>query len=280
VRWTIVEDIIIPNFLEKDRLVTKVCVFVGPTRLKKVPRRVHVFAPAALGSVFRAIDEGYELICLIDGYFGNTPSVWHKEILFALKCGVTVCGSSSIGALRAAELHSFGMLGFGWVYRAFRRGVLQDDDEVCVLHAVPELNFEPLSEAMVNIRYSLKMMQRRKLISRDAEFRIVSRLKEHHFSKRVLPAIRDAFEQEFDKQGAAKFDLYQRTKVDIKALDAELMLNAVLSSPVASANNEWEFPVTTHWLQQFVAQDADIPPICRWHPTRQKERSIRTQARR
>jgi hypothetical protein len=260
--------------------VTKVCVFVGPTRLKKVPRRVHVFEPAALGSVFRAIDEGYKLICLIDGYFGNTPSVWHKEILFALKSGVTVCGSSSIGALRAAELHSFGMLGFGRVYRAFRRGVLQDDDEVCVLHAVPELGFEPLSEAMVNIRYSLKMMRRRRLIDRDAEFRITSRLKELHFSKRVPAAIGDAFEEEFGQQGAAKFDLYERTKVDIKALDADLMLEAVLSSSVASANNDWEFPVTSHWLQQFVAQDADIPPICRWHPNRRQNSSIRMQARR
>jgi hypothetical protein len=172
------------------------------------------------------------------------------------------------------------MVGFGRVYRAFRRGVLQDDDEVCVLHAVPELDFEPLSEAMVNIRYSLKMMRRRRLISRDAEFRITSRLKERHFSKRVLAAISDAFEGEFGQQGAAKFALYEKSKIDIKALDADLMLKAVLSSPAASANTEWEFPVTSHWLQQFVAQDADIPPICRWHPARDKRRSIGTQARR
>jgi hypothetical protein len=254
-------------------------VFVGPTRLKKLPRGVHVFAPAALGSVFRAIDEGYRLICLIDGYFGNTPSVWHKEILFALKCGATVCGSSSIGALRAAELHSFGMLGFGRVYRAFRRGVLQDDDEVCVLHAVPELNFEPLTEAMVNIRYSLKMMRRRKLITRDAELGITSRLKERHFSKRVLPAIADAFEEEFGKQGAAKFNIYEQAKVDIKALDADLMLQSIVSSPVISANHEWEFPVTSHWLQQFVAQNADIPPICRLHLHRRQSPTIKMQAR-
>ena len=107
--------------------------------------------------------------------FGNVPSVWHKEILFALKSGVAVCGSSSMGALRAAELHAFGMVGFGWVYRAFRRGVLQDDDEVCVLHAVPELNFEALSEAMVNIRCSLRRMRNRGLISREVSnpYRVV-----------------------------------------------------------------------------------------------------------
>jgi hypothetical protein len=147
-------------------------VFVGPTRLKKSPNRTHFFAPAALGSVFQAVLAGYKVICIIDGHFGNVPSVWHKEILFALKSGVAVCGASSMGALRAAELHAYGMIGFGWVYRAFRLGVLQDDDEVCVLHAVPELNFEPLSEAMVNIRSSVRGMRIRGLISRESEVRI------------------------------------------------------------------------------------------------------------
>lgn len=228
---------------------------------------MHIFAPAALGSVFRAVQAGYKVICLIDGYFGNMPSVWHKEILFALKKGVMVCGSSSMGALRAAELHSFGMTGFGWVYRAFRRGVLQDDDEVCVLHAVPELNFDALSEAMVNIRYSLRTMRSHGLISRESESRIASSLKELHFAKRSLPAVRRAFEDEFGSQGAAKFDLYERTKVDIKSRDAELMLGAALSSSVACKCDEWEFPSTSHWLQQFLLQNSDIPPICRWHPT-------------
>jgi hypothetical protein len=247
--------------------LSKICIFVGPTRLQRIPDQAHIFAPAALGSVFRAVLAGYKVICVIDGYFGNVPSVWQKEILFALKGGVTVCGASSMGALRAAELHAFGMVGFGWVYRAFRRGVLQDDDEVCVLHAVPELNFEALSEAMVNIRYSLKRMRNSRLISRESEMRIASSLKELHFSKRNLPAVRSAFEHEFGNQGAAKFALYENNKVDIKGLDAQLMLNAVLSSPIPCKNDGWQFPATNHWLKQFLAQDGDIPPISRWHPT-------------
>jgi len=249
--------------------LSKICIFVGPTRLQRIPVQAHLFAPATLGSVFQAVLAGYKVICLVDGYFGNVPSVWHKEILFALKGGVTVCGSSSMGALRAAELHAFGMVGFGWVYRAFRRGVLQDDDEVCVLHAVPEMNFEPLSEAMVNIRYSLRKMRNCGLISRESEMRIASPLKELHFSKRNLPAVRSAFEHEFGNQGAAKFALYESSKVDIKSLDSELMLNAVLSSPIPCKTDGWEFPATDHWLSQFLAQNGDIPPIGRWHPAHQ-----------
>ena len=241
-------------------------MFVGPTRLQKIPDRAHIFEPAALGSVFRAVQAGYKVICIIDGHFGNMPSVWHKEILFALKSGAVVCGSSSIGALRAAELHAFGMVGFGFVYRAFRRGALQDDDEVCVLHAVPELHFCALSEAMVNIRYSLREMRRRALIDREAEMSIASSLKVLHFSERTLAAVQSAFVRTFGTEAAAKFDLYERTKVDIKAMDADLMLSTVSSSPVFAESHTWAFPATHHWLQQFLAQSSDIPPIRRWHP--------------
>ena len=252
----------------RKRTLSEVCVFVGPTRLQRIPDRANIFAPAALGSIFRAVEAGYKRICLIDGYFGNIPSVWHKEILFALKSGVRVCGSSSMGALRAAELHAFGMEGFGWIYRAFRRGVLQDDDEVCVLHAIPELNFEPLSEAMVNIRYSLRRMRALRHISRESETRILASLKELHFTRRDLPAIRNAFEHEYGARGVARFDLYERTKVDIKTLDAELMLSAVASLPIAGQQDGWAFPMTNHWLQQFLIQNGDIPPLRRWRPTR------------
>lgn len=248
--------------------MTELCVFAGPTRLQNIPNNAHFFEPAVLGSVFRAVEAGYKVICLIDGCFGNTPSVWHKEILFALSNGVKVCGSSSMGALRAAELHKFGMKGFGWVYRAFRRGVLQDDDEVCVIHAVPELDFEPLSEAMVSIRYSLRRMRNLGHFSRETEFRMVSILKGVHFTKRDINAIRGAFDREFASQGAAKFALYERTKIDIKTLDAEQMLEAVMSSPIEGKSDGWTFPITSHWQYQFLVKKSEIPQLRRWQPAK------------
>ena len=44
-------------------------------------------------------EAGYRRIGIIDGHFGNVPSVWHKEILFALSKGVEVSGAASMGAL-------------------------------------------------------------------------------------------------------------------------------------------------------------------------------------
>jgi hypothetical protein len=39
-----------------------------------------------------------------------------------------------MGALRAAELHTFGMVGVGRVFEGYRDGVYEDDDEVAVVH--------------------------------------------------------------------------------------------------------------------------------------------------
>jgi len=102
---------------------------------------------------------------IIDGYFQQVPSVWHKEILWAMARGVHVFGSASMGALRAAELAPFGMRGVGLIFEAYRDGRLapyaaepfEDDDEVAVVHGAAEVGFVSLSEAMVNIRCTLAL---------------------------------------------------------------------------------------------------------------------------
>ncbi|MDH3596547.1 MAG: TfuA-like protein [Rhodospirillales bacterium] len=111
--------------------------------------------PVSEGDVYRAALESPRAIGIIDGYFENVPSVWHKEILYALSRGIRVFGSASMGALRAAELAQFGMQGVGATFEAFRDGRLEDDDEVAVIHGPAELGYPMLSEAMVNIRRTL-----------------------------------------------------------------------------------------------------------------------------
>jgi hypothetical protein len=111
--------------------------------------------PVRQGEVYAAALGRPAIIGIVDGYFEVTPTVWHKEILWAMAQGIHVYGSASIGALRAAELHTFGMVGIGRVFEAFRGGVLCDDDEVAVLHGPEELGYPTVTEAMVNIRAAL-----------------------------------------------------------------------------------------------------------------------------
>jgi hypothetical protein len=94
-------------------------------------------------------------IALIDGYFERMAAVWHKELLLALEHGIAVYGAASMGALRAAELARFGMIGVGAIYRAFASGELVADDEVAVAHLPAAQGYRAVSDALVNIRFGL-----------------------------------------------------------------------------------------------------------------------------
>ena len=71
---------------------------------------------------------------IIDGEFYQSLAVSPKEVLALLESGVAVYGAASMGALRAVELHRYGMIGVGSIFRLFRRGVLDADDEVAVTY--------------------------------------------------------------------------------------------------------------------------------------------------
>ena len=102
--------------------------------------------PVRQGDLYLAALQRPALIGVIDGYFESVPTVWHKEILWAMAQGIHVYGAASIGALRAAELADFGMKGIGQVYRQFHTGELTDDDEVAVLHGPAEVDYVQLTE--------------------------------------------------------------------------------------------------------------------------------------
>lgn len=108
--------------------------------------------PARQGDVRAVLAGRPAAIGLVDGLFEAVPTVWHDEILEALDRGIPVYGAASIGALRAAELDVHGMIGVGEIYAAYRDGVLEDDDEVALLHAPAELDFRALTVPMVNVR--------------------------------------------------------------------------------------------------------------------------------
>jgi len=133
-----------------------VVVFCGPTiepaAVRALVPDADVRPPAARGDVLRAMTGRPAAIALIDGYFARVPAVWHKEILWAMSEGIHVFGAASMGALRAAELHTFGMEGVGEIFQAFATGALEDDDEVSVVHGPADSGYRALSDPLVNMR--------------------------------------------------------------------------------------------------------------------------------
>jgi hypothetical protein len=143
----------------RSKSAQSIAVFLGPslpyTEAKKI-LAADYFPPASRGDIYRIIASGVRTIVLIDGIFHSTRSVWQREILDALGAGIEVLGASSMGALRAAELHALGMVGHGTIFEWYKDGLIEGDDEVALYHGPEELEFCALSEPLVNIRRTLQ----------------------------------------------------------------------------------------------------------------------------
>jgi hypothetical protein len=144
----------------------RIIVFLGPS-LERATAETMLPAeyrpPAKRGDLLWAVQDGADVIGLIDGVFHQESAVAHREILTAIKKGVRVVGASSMGALRAAEMDTLGMTGIGEVYRMYKSGELISDDEVALVFD-PESGIS-LSEALVNIRFTLREAEQQEIIT-------------------------------------------------------------------------------------------------------------------
>jgi len=131
-------------------------VFIGPTlEGATVPPGVEVLPPATCGDLTRLLRDPPAAVALVDGYFATSPSVWHKEIIALLANGIPVIGAGSLGALRAAELATYGMFGVGQVFDAYLNGSVCRDDAVMLVHAPAELGWRALTIALVDAEDAL-----------------------------------------------------------------------------------------------------------------------------
>jgi hypothetical protein len=175
--------------------MAEVSLFAGPTahgieRSALLPVGTQLLPPARRGDIDRLIESsepGVVIVC--DGVFQIAPAVSHAELCRALDGGWQVWGVSSIGAIRAHELRSEGMRGFGYVHAQFERFADFTDDEMCLLH-FPEAPYFPVSEALVNLRYALERRHADLGISEAAQTRLISALRELWFGDRTEEKIR------------------------------------------------------------------------------------------
>ncbi|MEM4405827.1 MAG: TfuA-related McrA-glycine thioamidation protein [Candidatus Methanomethylicaceae archaeon] len=208
----------------------RVVVFLGPSlpveEAKKILDDAEYRPPAGRGDVAGAVDDGFEVIGLVDGVFYQKTAVSHREILYALKKGVTVVGGASIGALRACELDVYGMIGVGKIYRWYKEGIISADDEVAV--AFHPNTYQPLSEPLVNIRATLDALISRGMISKVEGEIIIKSAKEIPFHLRNYSRI---IQKAIDKLGRDKakiiLEMLRKEKVDQKWIDAIEVLKKI-----------------------------------------------------
>lgn len=223
--------------------------------------------PASQGDVYKASLRHPWGIGLIDGYFEREPSVWHKEILWALSEGIHVFGSSSKGALRAAELENDGMVGVGKIFEWYRDGILEEDDEVAViLGQDAKTGFRSLSVALVNIRATLNAAEDQGVLEPDSNKTLVRLAKSLFYADRNYPALADLARSSGEIDGA-EIDAWEafraEKEVNQKRDDAIAMLGEMAR---IRARHPGPRPAT------FVFQRTDAwIGFCRRHGTKTNE---------
>jgi hypothetical protein len=233
----------------------RIFVFTGPTLPAEEAWReldAVYLPPVAQGDVCRALLSRPVAIGIIDGQFDQVPAVWHKEILWAMSEGVHVYGSASMGALRAAELAPFGMVGVGKIFQAYRDGELEDDDEVALVHGPAASGFGAASEAMVNIRATLAQASRGGVIGEASRAELEKIAKALYYPERSYAILL----QHGAARGVPASELralaewLPHGRVDQKRLDALAMLRAMreqLGSNPAPKQVDFKFESTVFW---------------------------------
>lgn len=230
-----------------------IIVFAGPSiRGLDMPDRgdFELRPPVQQGDVYLAAREKPKAIGIIDGYFEGAPSVWHKEILWAMAQGIAVLGASSMGALRAAELEAFGMIGVGAIFEAYRDEELEDDDEVALLHGPPEIGYPVLSLAMVNVRATLAAAQSAGLIDPTQARQLEDLAKREFYKTRTWDSILSKTDQRVLSKPLAS-DLHrwvQNHGIDQKQLDAQALLARLHEGDFTAPKVNYHFEETDLWL--------------------------------
>lgn len=202
-------------------------IFIGPTlngydtQIENPPGTAVWYPPVKRNDInYLSQKEAPSTIVIVDGYFHNYLAVGHKEIREAIKLGWKIWGLSSMGAIRAAEMVSLGMKGYGAVYKHFVTDPDFKDDEVTLLHS-PEKPFIPISEPLIHIRYALDYLVMSKQITIKEQKKIVRLLSSMWYGDRTLYLLRELLKSETKFNEKADIDdfLSGFEKFRVKSID-------------------------------------------------------------
>ncbi len=203
----------------------KAVIFTGPSlsheEARKIFREAEYRGPVKRGDAIKAVKEGKKVLGIIDGVFHQDVAISPREILEVMREGVIVVGGGSIGALRAAELCELGMIGVGDIFRMFKNGELDSDDEVAVI-INPE-TLEAISEPLVNIRATISAMVKKGILEAELGKELIRLAKGLHYSRRSYEnLVAEAVERNILSSTEAK-ELLEKIKenaINLKKLDA------------------------------------------------------------
>lgn len=179
--------------------------------------------PIRRGDLPKDFEEGYRTFGIVDGVFHQSLSVSIREIRLAIDQGAKLFGSSSMGALRAAETYPLGMVGVGEVYRWYRSEYIDSDDEVALVF--DEASQRPLTVPLVNIRATLSRALENERLVPEIHGKVLDEAVALAFPMRNLENLLCGLSGKIpDKWLERVGEIFSAEAVDVKAQDAEALL--------------------------------------------------------
>jgi hypothetical protein len=168
----------------------KLKIYSGLSLAKKDVKRLCPSAefslPIGRSEIIKDIKSGVQVIGIIDGVFLQNKAVSPAEIMDALRCGVSVYGSSSMGAMRAAELSPYGMVGVGRIYEHITVTPYFRDD---YLGQIFFENSETASLPFLDFAFGIEDAYQQGTITGKTGFSLLETYESLHFSERNIPAL-------------------------------------------------------------------------------------------
>jgi YcaO-like protein with predicted kinase domain len=212
--------------------------------------------PVQRGDLAAALRRGAQRILILDGRFHQSLAVSPSEIMDALRRGVRVYGASSMGALRAAELEPYGMVGSGSIFRYIRERSPFRDDFIAQLFSATRKEVQERSITFVELHLNLRALSERGLL-RDSDRRTLEALyRDLDYADRDLDALR------------ARLDGHPRARAMSEA--AELALEGMERPKRADAREALE------GLRRDATEVRRVNAALR-HPIRQHARTLRAR---
>ncbi|OSC41342.1 TfuA-like protein [Mycobacterium decipiens] len=238
----------------------RVVVTAGPTisgdEIHAVLPNAEVVPPISFGEALRYGLRAGDTLLIVDGLFFQRASVRHKELLTLIGDGVRVVGSSSMGALRAAELHPFGMEGYGWVFEGYRDGLLEADDEVGMVHGDPEDGYPVFVDALVNIRQTVTRAVESAVLSAPLADQLIQTARNTPLTMRTWDRLLNTAGIPESRTLASQL---RSLRVDVKHDDAVLALHEIVRGGGGDAVRPG--PLPTVWSERWRQRWAPPTPV-------------------
>ena len=201
-----------------------------------------------INALIQKSESSIDTIIIVDGLYHSKLSIRHKEIIAALWRGITVIGVGSLGALRAAELETTGMIGSGHVFSYFRSTMITADDEVSVVHTV-EPPYTCSTLPLINVRLTIPKWVDEHLISADQASQILDFYKRLHYTDRSERRLADFLKSLHISPGLTQ------SIVDYKKLDTlSLLAHFDKSYPNEQSSQMKEFASGYYFSNYFIDQ--------------------------